>query len=419
MSRYSYWRPYVPVDERYREGERFIRAWEKKHGVTAQPVEITGRKIAKSFWGKAWCDHMESFGDYANRLPRGRTYVCNGSVCHLGIARGGVEAFVAGSDVYQVKISISQATESLWESIKQRCSGKIGTLLELLQGKFSKEVMEVVTDPKTGLFPQSREIKYTCSCPDSARMCKHIAAVMYGIGARLDESPELLFTLRGVDQQELIQSGAKVDEIVEGGGSSRRTIAAEALEDVFGVEFDDEEPPTPIRRKATAARKKVEAKENSDTTETFTGQAEKIAKNPPRPRRRKPRKSSVTKKVEKVPMQKALVKKEVRAKAPAKNEMQAKPPVKKTAPAKKSSPKKTTPAKSPSSRKIASSGNLPATASSIRNLRTRLNQSVTAFAVTLGVSAQSIRNWEAEEGVVNLSQENLAKFRRVQRGEKA
>ena len=181
----------------------------RKRGVDIQPVEIEGRKIAKTFWGEAWCDHLESFSDFENRLPRGRTYVRNGSVCHLAIAKGKIEAKVSGSEIYNLRIQIKTLPAKKWKAVKRRCAGQIGSLLELLQGNLSDHVMEVVTDRKEGLFPLPGEISFDCDCPDWAVMCKHVAAVLYGVGARLDEKPELLFTLRGVNHEELIDADAE------------------------------------------------------------------------------------------------------------------------------------------------------------------------------------------------------------------
>ncbi|MDD4391852.1 MAG: SWIM zinc finger family protein [Desulfobacterales bacterium] len=199
----GFWGRYVPVAERRAKARNQMKKLCKK-GKHIQPVEIEGRTIARSFWGKGWCDHLESFSDYANRLPRGRTYVRNGSVCHLEIGPGCIEAIVSGSSLYNVSISIQKLKPAIWESIQKQCAGQIGSMLELLQGKLSDQVMGVVTDRKTGLFPQPGEIQFDCSCPDWAVMCKHVAAVLYGVGSRLDSQPELLFLLRGVDAQELI-----------------------------------------------------------------------------------------------------------------------------------------------------------------------------------------------------------------------
>lgn len=236
---YGGWPAYVPVAQRRAKAKHEVRKLQRK-GQDIQAVEIEGRTIARSFWGKAWCTHLESFGDYTNRLPRGRTYVRNGSVCHLSIRKGKVEAIVAGSKLYRVEVDIKPQSKAKWTQLKQRCTGKIGSLIELLQGKLSAEIMSTVTDREHGLFPLAGEINYNCNCPDWADMCKHIAAVMYGIGARLDTQPDLLFLLRGVDHNELITAGVTAD-VIAGAGSRRarrRSLGGKDLEQVFGVEFD-------------------------------------------------------------------------------------------------------------------------------------------------------------------------------------
>jgi uncharacterized Zn finger protein len=233
------------VAERRRRALKKMDALRKK-GVDIQPVTVNGRKIARSFWGEAWCEHLESFSDFENRLPRGRTYVRNGSVCHLAVAKGAIEAKVSGSELYNVRVSIKTLPGKKWTGIKGRCSGQIGSLLELLQGRLSDHVMEVVTDRKEGLFPLPGEMSFHCSCPDWARMCKHVAAVLYGIGARLDARPELLFTLRGVDHEELIEADAeKAVAAATSRGKSKR-LAADEIGAVFGIEIDaDNTGPSP------------------------------------------------------------------------------------------------------------------------------------------------------------------------------
>src|SRR5215471_9576958 len=194
----DFWfRPYVPVAERRR---RALHEMEKrrKKGHDISPVVLRGRTIAKTFWGKAWCDNLEAYSDYDNRLPRGRTYVRNGSVVDLQIAAGTIRAFVAGSDLDEVTVSVTPVSKARWKSICVDCAGGIDSLVELLQGRFSKGVMERICRQNAGLFPSPKEIKLKCSCPDWAGMCKHVAAVLYGIGARLDEKPELLFHLHSV-----------------------------------------------------------------------------------------------------------------------------------------------------------------------------------------------------------------------------
>lgn len=235
MSYYD-WKPYVRVADRLANAERKMKKLQKK-GLVVQPVAARKhQKIASTFWGKYWCDHIESFYDYENRLPRGRTYVRNGSVCHLAIDKGQVTAFVVGSEIYQVDIMLKPLTGKKWQAIKSQCHGKIGSLLELLSGELSEEVMSAVCNSETGLFPKANEFEMQCNCPDWASMCKHIAAVFYGVGARLDNQPSHLFKLRGVDHQELVNVNASISKAIKGGQShKRRRIADSALADVFDI----------------------------------------------------------------------------------------------------------------------------------------------------------------------------------------
>src|SRR5262245_56288250 len=203
MDYYYGFKPYVPVGVRRAQAARALAKLAKK-GRHTSPVVIDGRRIATTFWGKAWCDNLERYSDFSNRLPRGRTYVRNGSVVDLQMKPGSVSALVSGSEMYDVTVTVAPVARPRWTAICKDCSGAIDSLVELLQGRFSTGVMSRLCDEKTGLFPSPKEIAFKCSCPDWASMCKHVAAVLYGIGARLDHQPELLFTLRRVDQQALI-----------------------------------------------------------------------------------------------------------------------------------------------------------------------------------------------------------------------
>jgi uncharacterized Zn finger protein len=207
MARYYYddeFPIYISTAERRRKAER-----EASKLKGASPVVISGTQIAKTFWGKSWCHNLERYSDYANRLPRGRTYLRSGCVVDLQISSGVVKARVSGSLLYDVEVKVSPIPDQRWKAVCVDCAGAIESLVELLEGRFSKLTMERLCRQKTGLFPTPSELKFDCSCPDSARMCKHIAAVLYGIGARLDEKPELLFTLRKVDQQGLITNASQ------------------------------------------------------------------------------------------------------------------------------------------------------------------------------------------------------------------
>lgn len=237
-----------------REGQRLA-----KSGRKLTPVAIEGRKIAASFWGKAWCENLESYRDYEYRLPRGRSYVRHGAVLHLDVSPGKITALVSGSEIYEVEITIKPLEPPHWSRVKTRCAGQVGSLIELLEGSLSEGVMRIVTHPQEGLFPKPTEIRMTCSCPDSATMCKHVAAVMYGVGARLDTQPELIFLLRKVEHAELVAGAADFEG--PRSGSKRKTIAESQLSDVFGIELAEATPAVPpTTQKKPAPRKSSPSK---------------------------------------------------------------------------------------------------------------------------------------------------------------
>lgn len=256
---YYGFRPYVSVAERRRKAAQEMAKLAKK-GKVVKPVHIEGRTIAHTFWGKAWCDNLESYMDYENRLPRGRTYVRNGSVVHLDVRAGEIEATVSGSELYQVRISIAPAAKAKWKQLCGECSGAIGSLVELLRGRFSDHVMGIITRKDTGLFPAPAEIKLKCSCPDWATMCKHVAAVLYGVGARLDQTPELLFLLRSVNHEELITQAASATSFAGKPAAGGPELAESEIGDVFGIELDTQSAaaaPAPKAAKPAKARRKA------------------------------------------------------------------------------------------------------------------------------------------------------------------
>ena len=229
-------RPYVSVGSRRAVAAREL-AKLKKTGRVVAAVVIEGRTIARTFWGEAWCDNLERYSDFANRLPRGRTYVRNGSVVDLQVQPGRVGALVSGSTMYEVNVSVGPVPRARWSAICKDCSGAIDSLIELLQGRFSSGVMTRLCDEKTGLFPSRTDIHFTCSCPDWASMCKHVAAVLYGIGARLDHQPELLFSLRQIKQEELVASAGTRLSKTRKRPASARILAADDLSEMFGIDM--------------------------------------------------------------------------------------------------------------------------------------------------------------------------------------
>ena len=240
------WRPYVSAAARRRQAVLAVRDL-KKSGRALAPVTVAGRKIATTFWGSAWCDNLERYSDFANRLPRGRTYVRGGCVIDLQINAGEVTALVSGSDIYEVRVKVAAVAADHWRRLCRACAGGIDSLVELLQGRFSNAVMQQLCAEGSGLFPTPREIEFTCSCPDWASMCKHVAAVLYGVGARLDHQPDLLFTLRKVNGQDLLAGAATAVSRAPKAPKTAKVLATDDLAGIFGVELAT---PAPARKRA-------------------------------------------------------------------------------------------------------------------------------------------------------------------------
>ena len=270
MSKYDdyYFLPCVSVAEKLERNAK-MAAKLAKSNKSLKPVVLKGRTIASTFWGKAWCNNIESYQDFENRLPRGRSYVRSGAILDLQIMEGKITALVGGSASmpYKIMIEIQPLSSQKWEALKKKCVGKISSLLVLIQGKLSPEILQEFCSKETGLFPSPKEIKMSCSCPDYADLCKHLAAVLYGIGARLDEDPSLFFTLRKIDDSELI--GADAASVLTDDVESE--IANEDLENVFGVTFDElPETPAAVKTRKPPA-KKDKAKKNVKKEMKWTG----------------------------------------------------------------------------------------------------------------------------------------------------
>lgn len=258
---------YIPVGERKRQAQEKIRKLASK-GEELSPVVIEGRNIAKTFWGKAWCDNIESYHDYENRLPRGRSYVRNGAVIDLQIAKGEITARVLGSEMYEIRITIKELPAAKWARIKAKCAGRIASLIDLIQGKLSPEIIELLCRKEDGLFPSPKEIKMICNCPDWADLCKHLAAVLYGIGSRLDRQPELFFLLRGVDQNELFDADFAA---ALPGDETTAELAGSDLNGIFGIELDSLDDdlaalPAPVQKNAGAKKTAVKARKKTVKT---------------------------------------------------------------------------------------------------------------------------------------------------------
>ena len=229
--------PHVSSAENRQRAQRAATAL-RKAGRDLWPVSIEGRTIASTFWGQAWCENLERYSDYVSRLPRGRSYLRQGAVVDLQVAQGEVAALVSGTDLYSVAIRVTPVKPNAWQAICRTCAGEIGSVVELLQGRLSDRVMGHLCRQDAGLFPTPREIRFSCTCPDAAAMCKHVAASLYGVGARLDEKPELLFRLRGVDEQELLARAASGIPLSAKAPPAGRVLDAGLLEELFGVEIE-------------------------------------------------------------------------------------------------------------------------------------------------------------------------------------
>jgi uncharacterized Zn finger protein len=243
---YGGWAPRKTAAQRRAEAARQIQDAARR-GRAMSPISIAGRKIAQTFWGQAWCDNLERYRDFAYRLERGRSYVRSGSVLDLKIEAGKIVAKVSGSSLYDVAIEIDAVQRDAWRAIQRDCAGGVGSRLDLLAGRLSEPVMTRLCADRTGMFPAPAAIRFTCSCPDYATMCKHVAAAMYGVGARLDHAPELLFTLRRVSLDELLASAVSALPATPSGA---RVLAADGLAALFGIELA--EPAAQATGKPTA-----------------------------------------------------------------------------------------------------------------------------------------------------------------------
>ena len=281
MQYYSFYPEYVSVAERKKRNKTAVEKLAKK-GYALNPVVLDGSKIAKTFWGKSWCKNIESYEDYEYRMGRGRSYVRHGAVLDLQITQGQITALVQGSysAPYNIRIEITPLPRDKWDALRSRCTGQISSLLSLIQGKLPDEILKAFCEHDTGLFPAPYEIELECDCPDSAGLCKHLAAVMYGIGARLDSSPELFFTLRGIDQNELLSTGA-VDTLT----AAAPELDTAALSDTFGIELDtldafNAPAPAPVAKspKKKSAIKTAKAASAKSAAKTAKSKAAKTTK---------------------------------------------------------------------------------------------------------------------------------------------
>ena len=173
----------------------------KSKSEIREPIIIEGRTISSSWWGKAWCDNIDIYADFDNRLPRGRNYVRSGCVVDLKIEYGVIKALVVGSrpKPYRVQIDIKPFSDNEVKAFEDKCRNNFESVEDFINGRFPDSFQEYFTSSSLNLFPKVKEMKFSCSCPDWAVLCKHVAAVLYGIGRKLDDDPMLLLRLRRID----------------------------------------------------------------------------------------------------------------------------------------------------------------------------------------------------------------------------
>ncbi len=245
---------YVSVGEKAAKSARKLEQLRKKN-PDIRPILIEGRAIARTWWGKSWNINLEGYADYSNRIGRGRSYVRHGAVLDLRIEPGKVESLVQGSRArpYKVTVKIKPIEKRIWRNIVSACEGRLESLERLLAGKFPKALGEIFMARGKGLFPSPEEIEFDCSCPDWAYMCKHVAAALYGIGARLDQDPGLFFKLRKAAIKDLVARAVKDKSrklLTKAGKKGKRVIPEADVGDLFGIDMED--APVPAGKKARA-----------------------------------------------------------------------------------------------------------------------------------------------------------------------
>jgi uncharacterized Zn finger protein len=243
---YGGFAPYVSKAEKLRRAEKAKVALAKK-GIKLEPVTVDGkREISRTWWGKSWTQNLERYADYSNRIPRGRTYVRSGAVLDLKITPNTIAALVSGSrpQPYKIEVSIKSLEKKVEKALMEKSQASLDSMQSLLSGEFPTDLKEEFFMQGTGLFPSPKEIKLDCSCPDWADMCKHVAAALYGTAVRLDEKPELFFTLRGIKIDDFVGKMVKQESEKILKKAKQKSVRAIATDDgemsaLFGITMDN------------------------------------------------------------------------------------------------------------------------------------------------------------------------------------
>lgn len=258
------WGQYVSAAEKKKRAEaqrRQLAARTKDRALAPVEFDARVRPMASSVWGRAWCANLESYAELANRLERGRAYARSGAILDLAVEPGVARAWISGSELYRVEVRCKPVAAKDWAAMRKALTGQIDSLLSLFGGELAAPVMNTVSRREGGLFPSPAELAFACTCPDQSRagwMCKHVAATLYGLGRRLDAAPQLLFTLRQTNPQELVATTAAAlakPPATSAKGDYPRLDEAADLSALFGIELAD--PATPYRKKPAKKRPKT------------------------------------------------------------------------------------------------------------------------------------------------------------------
>ena len=210
------------------------------YSLTKYLIKLKSKNISCEWWGQQWCQNIGKYADYANRLERGRTYIRKQAVESLELKDRYIAARVKGSyfPYYDVVVEVDPLREDKVSEVLEQ----IKDISLITNGYVSNDYYNLFT-VKEGLFPDTNEIRFSCTCPDCASMCKHVAAVLYAFGSILDKDPLALFKLRGVEvetyfDKKLYETANKMFQSISSFSSDERTISEDDISNVFGLDID-------------------------------------------------------------------------------------------------------------------------------------------------------------------------------------
>jgi uncharacterized Zn finger protein len=170
-------------------------------------------QFSRTWWGQRFIAALEQFTD-PGRLGRGRSYASGGRILDYTLAKGTVTARVRGSinpyfgvykePIYTTSITIKAISAANWTKVIRRIASRADLVTKLLMNEMPDTIEDVFSELDLHLLPHSeRDFVTTCSCPDYANPCKHIAGVYYLLASALDNDPFLMFELRGLSRDDL------------------------------------------------------------------------------------------------------------------------------------------------------------------------------------------------------------------------